>query len=40
MAVSSGVRATVDNGTFQLTRPVSGSEALDAVSKLAALAKK
>jgi len=40
MAVSSGVMATVDNGTFQLTRPVSGSEALDAVSKLAALAKK
>jgi len=40
MAVSSGVMATVDNGTFQLARPVSGSEALETVSKLAALAKK
>jgi hypothetical protein len=40
MAVSSGVMGTVENGTFQLTRPVTGSEALEAVSKLAALAKK
>ena len=40
MAVSSGVMATVENGTFQLTRPVSGSEALETVSKLQVLAKK
>jgi tetratricopeptide (TPR) repeat protein len=40
MAVSSGVMGTLENGTFQLTRPVSGSEALDTVSKLAALARK
>lgn len=39
MALSSGVMA-LDNGTFQLTRPVTGSEALDTVSKLEALAKK
>jgi tetratricopeptide (TPR) repeat protein len=39
-AVTSGVMGTLDNGTFQLTRPVAGSEALDAVSKLEALAKK
>ena len=40
MAVSSGVMGTVEGGTFQLTRPVSGSEALDTVSKLTVLAKK
>jgi hypothetical protein len=40
MAVSSGVMGTLDNGSFQLTRPVTGSEALDTVSKLEALAKK
>jgi tetratricopeptide (TPR) repeat protein len=40
MSVSSGVMGTVENGSFQLTRPVSGPEALDTVSKLAALAKK
>jgi len=40
MAVSSGVMGTLENGSFQLTRPVSGSEAVETVSKLAALAKK
>ncbi len=39
-AVSSGVMGTLENGTFQPTRPVSGTEALDAVTKLEALAKK
>ena len=40
MAVSSGVMGTAENGTFQLTRPVSGPEALETVSKLEALARK
>jgi tetratricopeptide (TPR) repeat protein len=39
-AVTSGVMVTLDNGAFQPTRAVSGSEALDAVTKLEALAKK
>jgi tetratricopeptide (TPR) repeat protein len=39
-AVASGVMTTLNNGTFQPTRPVSGSEALDTVTKLEALAKK
>ena len=39
-AVAAGVMAPLDGDTFQLTRPVTGSEALDAVSKLEALAKK
>jgi tetratricopeptide (TPR) repeat protein len=39
-AVSAGVMASLEGGTFQLTRPVTGSEARDAVSKLEALARK
>ena len=39
-SVSAGVMAPLDGGTFQLSRPVTGSEALDTVSKLAALARK
>ena len=39
-AVSAGVMAPLEGETFQLTRPVTGSEARDAVSKLEALAKK
>ena len=39
-AVSAGVMATLEGGTFQLTKQVTGSEARDAVSKLEALAKK
>jgi len=39
-AVAAGVMAPLDGDTFQLTRPVTGSEALVAVSKLEALAKK
>lgn len=39
-AVSAGVMAPLDGDTFQLARPVSGSEALDTVSKLEALARK
>jgi tetratricopeptide (TPR) repeat protein len=39
-AVSAEVMAPLEGGTFQLTRPVTGSEARDAVSKLEALAKK
>ena len=34
MAVESGVMATLNDGTFQLTRPVTGQEALRAVKKL------
>jgi hypothetical protein len=37
-AVSSGVMQTLDGGTFQLTRPVSGAEAVQAVDRLEALA--
>lgn len=36
-AVSAGVMAPLDGDTFQLTRPVTGSEARDTVSKLEAL---
>jgi len=39
-AVSSGVMAPIDGDTFQLTRPVTGPEALEAVSRLEALAGK
>jgi hypothetical protein len=39
-AVAAGVMAPLEGETFQLTRPVTGSEALDAVSKLEAIAKK
>lgn len=39
-AVSAGIMAPVDGGTFQLTRPVTGSEARDAVSKLEVLVRK
>ncbi|HYT67526.1 MAG TPA: S-layer homology domain-containing protein [Vicinamibacterales bacterium] len=39
-AVSSGVLSPLEGDTFQLSRPVTGAEAADAVSKLAALAKK
>ena len=39
-AVSAGVMAPLEGDTFQLTRPVTGSEALDTVSKLEALARK
>jgi tetratricopeptide (TPR) repeat protein len=39
-AVSAGVMELLEGGSFQLTRPVTGSEARDAVSKLEALAKK
>ena len=39
-AVSAGVMTPLEGGTFQLTLPVTGSEARDAVSKLEALAKK
>src|SRR5258708_26817041 len=39
-AVSAGVMAPLEADTFQLTRPVAGSEARDAVSKLEALARK
>jgi tetratricopeptide (TPR) repeat protein len=37
-AVSSGVMQTLDGGTFQLTRPVSGAEAVQAIGRLEALA--
>jgi tetratricopeptide (TPR) repeat protein len=39
-AVSAGVMPPLEGGTFQLTRPVTGSEARDTVSKLEALTKK
>lgn len=39
-AVSSGVMAPLEGDTFQLTRPATGPEARDAVSKLEALARK
>jgi tetratricopeptide (TPR) repeat protein len=38
-AVSSGVLDMLEGGTFQLSRPVSGAEALQAVTRLEALAK-
>jgi tetratricopeptide (TPR) repeat protein len=39
-AVSAGVMAPAEGETFQLSRPVTGAEALETVSKLEALAKK
>jgi tetratricopeptide (TPR) repeat protein len=39
-SVSAGILAPFDQDSFQLSRPVSGAEALDAVSKLEALAKR
>jgi len=39
-AVSAGVMAPGEGEAFQLTRPVTGAEAIDTVSKLEALAKK
>lgn len=39
-AVSSGVMSPADGEAFQLTRPVTGAEALEAVSRLEALARK
>jgi tetratricopeptide (TPR) repeat protein len=39
-AVSSGVMAPLEGESFQLTRPVTGPEALDVIAKLEALAKK
>jgi tetratricopeptide (TPR) repeat protein len=39
-AVAAGIMAPVQGDTFQLTRPVSGAEAVDAVTKLADLAKR
>ena len=39
-SVSAGVMAPLEGDTFQLTRPVSGPEALEMVSKLEALARK
>ena len=39
-AVSAGILTPLDGDTFQLTRPVTGTEARDAVSKLEALARK
>ena len=38
-AVAAGVMAPLDGDTFQLARPITGSEALEAVSKLEALAR-
>jgi len=34
LAVSSGVLSLAEGGLFQLSRPVTGAEALDAVTKL------
>ena len=39
-SVSAGVMAPLEGDTFELTRPVTGSEAREAVSKLEALAKR
>jgi tetratricopeptide (TPR) repeat protein len=39
-SVSAGILGPLEQDSFQLSRPVSGAEALDAVSKLEALAKK
>jgi hypothetical protein len=39
-AVSSGVMTPLEGDTFQLTRPATGPEARDAVSKLEVLARK
>lgn len=38
-AVSAGIMAPIEGDAFRLTRPVTGAEAADAVSKLAALTK-
>jgi len=37
-AISSGVMDTLEGGTFQLNRPVSGAEAMQVVDRLEALA--
>jgi len=39
-SVSAGVMSPLEGHSFQLTRPITGSEALDTVSKLEALARK
>ena len=39
-SVSAGVMAPLDGESFQVTRPVTGPEALDAIAKLEALAKR
>ena len=39
-AVSAGIMAPTEGEAFQLTRPVTGAEAIDAVTKLAALARR
>ena len=39
-AVSSGVMATAEGDAFQLSRPITGAEAVDAIGKLAALARR
>jgi hypothetical protein len=39
-AVSAGIMAPVEGEAFQLSRPVTGAEAVDAVTKLAALARR
>jgi tetratricopeptide (TPR) repeat protein len=39
-SVSAGVMQTLEGDTFQLSRPVTGAEAADAVAKLAALARR
>lgn len=38
-SVSSGVMATAEGDAFQLSRPISGAEAVDAITRLAALAR-
>jgi hypothetical protein len=37
-AIASGVMDTLEGGTFQLNRPVSGAEAMQVVDRLEALA--
>ena len=34
LAVSSGVLTLADGGVFQLSRPISGAEAIDAITRL------
>jgi hypothetical protein len=38
LAVEAGVMSTLEDGSFQLTRPVTGREAVAAVGKLQELA--
>jgi len=38
LAVDAGVMATADDGSFQLTRPVAGADAVSSVARLAQLA--